>query len=97
VTPENSVKSNRVEVELKDATFDHEELQRNFFAASSCGVCGKASINAIRLRGLPQPDRGFRIDPEILCRLPEALRSNRRSSAKPAACMQRLFLMRQAN
>jgi FdhD protein len=75
VTPENSVKSNRVEVELKDATFDHEELRRNFFAASSCGVCGKASINAIRLRGLPQPERGFRIDPEILCRLPEALRS----------------------
>jgi FdhD protein len=75
VTPENSAKSNRVEVELKNTAFDHGEMQRNFFAASSCGVCGKASINAIRLRGLPQPDRDFRIDPEILCRLPEALRS----------------------
>ena len=75
VTPENGVKSNCVEVELKDAAFDHGEMQRNFFAASSCGVCGKASINAIRLRGLPQPDPDFRLDPAVLCRLPEALRS----------------------
>jgi FdhD protein len=75
ITPENGVKSNVVEAELKDATFDPQRLQRNFFAASSCGICGKASIDAIRLRGLRQPDRGFRIDPELLCRLPEMLRS----------------------
>ncbi|MFY9853836.1 MAG: formate dehydrogenase accessory sulfurtransferase FdhD, partial [Terracidiphilus sp.] len=75
VMPENGVKSNRVEVELRDTDFDHGAMQRNFFAASSCGVCGKASINAIRLRGLPQPDRDFRLDPPILCRMPEALRS----------------------
>lgn len=68
-------KSNRVDVELKDTAFDHGQLQRNFFAASSCGVCGKASINAIRLRGLRQPDPDFRLDPTLLCRLPEALRS----------------------
>jgi FdhD protein len=49
-------------------------LQRNFFAASSCGICGKASIEAIRRRGLRQPDTDFRIDPEILCKLPESLR-----------------------
>jgi FdhD protein len=75
VTLGDGLKSNRVEVELKDTAFDHGEMQRNFFAASSCGVCGKASINAIRVRGLRQPDRDFRLDPEILCRLPEALRS----------------------
>jgi FdhD protein len=72
---ENGVKSNVVEVELKDADFDCEGLQRNFYAASSCGICGKASINAIRVRGLRQPDSGFRVDPEMLCRMPEALRS----------------------
>jgi FdhD protein len=74
-TPENGLKSNVVEVELKDTDFRCEDLQRNFYAASSCGICGKASIDAIRVRGLRQPDRGFRIDPETLCRLPEALRS----------------------
>jgi hypothetical protein len=32
-------------------------------------------LNAIRVRGLRQPDTGFRVDPEMLCRLPEALRA----------------------
>jgi FdhD protein len=73
--PENGLRSNVVEVELKDSDFDSADLQRNFYAASSCGICGKASINAIRVRGLRQLDGGFRIDPEMLCRLPEALRA----------------------
>lgn len=75
VAPENGTKSNLVEAELRDAEFDRAELQRNFFAGSSCGVCGKASINAIRVRGLRHPDLDFRLDPEILCRLPDTLRS----------------------
>jgi len=75
VAPENGTKSNLVEAELRDAEFDRAELQRNFFVGSSCGVCGKASINAIRVRGLRHPDRDFRLDPEILCRLPDTLRS----------------------
>jgi FdhD protein len=72
-TPANGVKSNVVEVELKNTDFDVADLQRNFFAASSCGICGKASINAILTRGLQPPDLAFRIDPEILCKLPEVL------------------------
>jgi FdhD protein len=75
VTAESGQKSNVVEVVLRDTTFDPKDLQRNFFAASSCGICGKASINAIRARGLQPPSRNFRFDPEILCRLPEVLRS----------------------
>ena len=75
MVPENGLRSNVVEVELKDTDFDSEDSRRNFFAASSCGICGKASINAIRARGLRQPDTGFHLDPEILCRLPETLRS----------------------
>ncbi len=77
-TPANGAKSNVVEVELKDTDLDRGALKRSFFSASGCGVCGKASINAIRVRGLRQPDRGFRLDPEILCRLPEALRSEQK-------------------
>jgi FdhD protein len=75
VSPENGSRSNVVEVELKNTDFELKDLQRNFFAASSCGICGKASINAIRARGLQHPDASFRFDPEVLCRLPETLRS----------------------
>jgi len=75
IPPQNGAKSNLVDVELKDAPFEPENMRRNFFAASSCGICGKASIDAVRLRGLQQPDRDFRIDPELLCRMPEILRT----------------------
>ncbi len=68
-------KSNIVEVTLTGSDFDSADLQRNFFAASSCGICGKASIDAVRVRGLKAPDRNFRIDPELLCTLPDRLRA----------------------
>jgi FdhD protein len=73
--PESGVRSNVMDVELINTDFEPESLRRNFFSASSCGICGKASIDAIRVRGLQTPDAGFRIDPEVLCRLPAALRS----------------------
>jgi FdhD protein len=74
-TPSKGPKSNAVEVKLNGAAFDAEHLERNFFAASSCGICGKASIDAVRLPGLRQPDRGFRISPQMLCHMAELLRS----------------------
>jgi FdhD protein len=50
-------------------------LQRNFFAASSCGICGKATIESIRRRGLRAPNSGFRARPEVLYSLPAAIRA----------------------
>jgi FdhD protein len=70
-----SGKSNGVEAQLADCEFDAMQLQRNFFAASSCGICGKASIEAIRQRGLKAPNSDFRYEPEILCSLPDKLRA----------------------
>jgi FdhD protein len=69
-----SGKRNGVAVELRDCAFDAAQMQRNFFAASSCGICGKASIEAIRQRGLCTPNPDFRYDPELLCLLPDKLR-----------------------
>jgi FdhD protein len=68
-------KSNRVDVELRTQGFEAAELQRNFFAASSCGICGKATIESIRRRGLRAPNPEFRVRPEVLCGLPEAIRA----------------------
>lgn len=58
-----------------DAAPDMEKMRRHFFAASSCGICGKASIDAIRSRALAAPNPDFRLDAEILVCLPEKLRS----------------------
>ncbi len=76
VAPDAAASSNVVEVQLENAQFKAEDQQRNFFAASSCGICGKASIEAIRRRGLRAPNRAFRVSPEVLCRLPETLRAD---------------------
>jgi FdhD protein len=66
---------NVVEVSLAaDLEFDRQALKRNFFAASSCGICGKTSIDAIRVRGIRAPNSAFRMPPATLCQLPERLR-----------------------
>jgi FdhD protein len=53
-----------------------QRFQRNFFAASSCGICGKATIDAIRVRTSRPPNRDFRITADLLCALPDTLRAS---------------------
>ena len=52
------------------------DSQRNFFAASSCGICGKATIESVRVRGIKPVSSAFRIDPDVLCSLPQRLRDS---------------------
>jgi FdhD protein len=66
---------NVVNVILRDRSFDPASVRRNFFTASSCGICGKASIDAIRARDLQPPNPAFVFDPHTLCELPERLRA----------------------
>ena len=51
-------------------------FRRRFTSNSSCGVCGKDSIEAVRARGMRPLNRGFRLDPEVLCKLPEIARAS---------------------
>ena len=68
---------NTVQVQLaKDVSSTIAGMQRNFFAASSCGICGKATIDSVRARGLKAPNPDFRIGAEVLCSLPENLRES---------------------
>ncbi|HXA79377.1 MAG TPA: formate dehydrogenase accessory sulfurtransferase FdhD [Candidatus Acidoferrales bacterium] len=68
---------NVVEAKLApESAPDFEKMRRHFFAASSCGICGKASIDSIRARTLAPPNPDFRLDPEVLVRLPEVLRES---------------------
>ncbi len=64
-----------VEVALKpEVTFDPARLNRNFYTTSSCGICGKASIEAVAMaRPCTVPPSAFHIERAVLCRLPERL------------------------
>lgn len=67
---------NIVNVELAAGSeFDPETLQRNFYMTSSCGVCGKASIEAVWPAACVRVGDGVRLAPEVLVALPDALRT----------------------
>jgi len=67
---------NVVKVTLADdVRFEPDLLLRHFFTSSSCGVCGKASLDAVRVQ-LPEGERaGFEVGAAELKRLPRALRA----------------------
>ena len=59
-------------------TFDEERLRRNFYTTSSCGVCGKASLEALAVRPGPVIPAGPVVDPAMLTRLPVLLREKQK-------------------
>ena len=74
--PDGHASGNVVDVTLQAGkTVNLARLQRHFYAASSCGVCGKASICAVRVGRIRRLRRGFRVAPEVLCRLPDLVRA----------------------
>ncbi len=61
------------------APFDPAGLTRNFYTSSSCGVCGKASLEAVEVRGCaPLPPGPLRVAAEVIRGLPAALREGQR-------------------
>lgn len=55
---------------------------RNFFTTSSCGVCGKASIDAVRVRSrFDVAGDTVAVRPEVLAGLPDRLRAAQRAFA----------------
>ncbi len=61
---------------------DPSILERHSFMASSCGICGKKSIAAVRVRSHHQTIAGLPlIDPAIIHSLPDLLRSSQAAFA----------------
>lgn len=58
-----------------DVPFEIERLQRHFYTTSSCGICGKASLDAVRAQGALPLDRQWRCDQKLIFQLPADLRS----------------------
>ena len=67
---------NTVTVRLKRGVkLDWDLLERHFYLSSSCGVCGKASIEALQATGCPTlPSAKPLIDSSVIHRLPQTLR-----------------------
>ncbi|MFP5069973.1 formate dehydrogenase accessory sulfurtransferase FdhD [Pseudonocardia nantongensis] len=54
-------------------------VERNFYTTSSCGVCGKASLDAVKLKTRHSPAGDpLRIKREVLVSLPDRLREQQR-------------------
>src|SRR5690349_702612 len=54
-------------------------VERNFYTTSSCGVCGKAALDAVRLRSaFPPGGDPVTVSPDTLFTLPDALRAAQR-------------------
>ena len=69
--------SNIVRVDLAPGVeLDRVKLERHFYATSSCGICGKASLDALEIAAPPKIEASSpRIDPSVIHTVPDVLRA----------------------
>ncbi len=76
VRPLPDPEGNRWELVLAEGvTVDPEQFRRNLYTTSSCGVCGKASIDAVRVAA-PTPPPGPVLEPATVLSLPPRMRQH---------------------
>lgn len=81
----SALNSNTIRVDLvDDVELDLKRLERHFYTTSSCGVCGKSSIEALQT-GAKKLDGFLSIDPAVIHRLPETLRAAQSTFDKTGA------------
>jgi FdhD protein len=67
---------NVVEIRTEPGAADvHPPDARHFFASSSCGICGKATLEALRTRAAPLHHDATRVDADVLEALPARLKA----------------------
>lgn len=70
---------NIVNIELASGILpDLQTLERHFYTTSACGVCGKTSLESLRLRGCPVIPPEPKVKVEIFYTLAEKLRAAQR-------------------
>ena len=74
--PEQGTHGNTLMVDLDPSVeFSVDQLQRHFYMTSSCGVCGKASIEAVMAQGFQPVASTIKLAAEVIAGLPENLRT----------------------
>jgi FdhD protein len=71
-SPPADLAANTVDVEVEPG-FDPSRLQRSFYTSSSCGVCGKGALEAVRVEA-PPVDSGLHVSAAVVSSLPSLLR-----------------------
>ena len=74
---------NVVRVDVRNPV-DLQRLQRHFYSTSSCGVCGKTSIDALRVNA-PRVSSSARVASSVIHTLPDALSSAQKTFAETGA------------
>jgi FdhD protein len=70
---------NIVNVDLTRSTLpDLVALERHFTTTSACGICGRATLEALRDRGVPAVSAALPLAATVITGLPEALRARQR-------------------
>ncbi|MBP9665442.1 MAG: formate dehydrogenase accessory sulfurtransferase FdhD [Pyrinomonadaceae bacterium] len=71
----SALNSNTIRVDLNEGVeIDLKRLERHFYTSSSCGVCGKSSIEALRTGVKPLPENGLTVNEQMIHSLPSRLR-----------------------
>jgi len=73
-------KENIIQVSLNESTTPNlQNTERNFYTTSSCGVCGKGSINAIRtVSAFSEQLDNNAVNADVLYQLPDILRQHQK-------------------
>ena len=77
ISTQESPDQSSITIELHDSVVvDLDSMERHFYTTSSCGVCGKASIDAVQVKcKIALPQTQWKVDSSVLFRLPDALRN----------------------
>jgi FdhD protein len=69
--PPDDLAANTIEVVAE--AFDADRLRRSFYTSSSCGVCGKGALEAVRVEA-PPVESDLRVEADVVAVLPDRLR-----------------------
>ncbi|GAB3889464.1 formate dehydrogenase accessory sulfurtransferase FdhD [Spirosoma agri] len=79
---DSAKEGNVMRVELNpDVVVDWSRLTRNTFTSSSCGLCGKTTIDAVMALTPGPIDADFLLEPAVLHALPDRVRETQRAFA----------------
>ncbi|MEY4002710.1 MAG: formate dehydrogenase accessory sulfurtransferase FdhD [Bacteroidota bacterium] len=75
------ISSNYILVSLgSDLQFNPSQLQRNFYTTSSCGVCGKSSLDSVKTQMPEKSGKKIqKLSPELILSLPKTLREQQQT------------------